>query len=83
MTPQQKMQAALAKTGIPVKEIKVFGSQILITAWSHDAAKKWAAVLTKFATVRAVVESVDYDKINTGSVNKPSTHKVWRVGAHI
>jgi hypothetical protein len=83
MTLQQMMQAKLAETGIPHKEIKVYGSQIMITAWSRDAAQKWASVLTKFAKVRRVWESVDYNQVNRGSMLNRTVHTVWMVAARI
>lgn len=78
-TPQEKIKAVLLKSGIPVKEVQVYGSQIMITAWSLDAANKWASVVAKFATVKRVMESMDDDKVNTNTVMNPSWHKVWRV----
>lgn len=83
MTNRTRMQALLAKSGIPAKEIKVFGSQILIKCYSRDAAEKFAGLLAKFATVRGVVESYDYAKVNRNTMLRPSTVQVWLVGAHI
>jgi len=90
MTPQEKMAATLAKAGIPAKEIKCFGSQIIITAWSRDAAMKWADLLAKFAKVRGVVEGRDetkdpsgYFAANPGLVKGEFYHPVWRIGAVI
>ena len=90
MTPQKKMQAALAQAGIPHKEIKCYGAQIMVTCWSRSAAAKWASLLSNFATVRGVVESRDYTKDpsevvkhNPGLVKTAVTHPVWLVGATI
>ena len=83
MTKQEKMADLLGKFGIPSKEIKCYGSQIMITCWSEGAAKKFAGVLSKFAKIRAVRESLDYNKVNTSTRLVPSTHKVWRVWAVI
>lgn len=82
-TTQQKIKAALLKTGLPVKEIEVYGSQIVITAWSVDAANQWAAVVVKFATLRGVIASMDYTEKNTNTVMLPSAHNVWRVFGRI
>lgn len=86
MTPQQKMQEALGLCGIPAKEIKCYGSQIVITAWSRDAAEKRASLVARFATFRGIVESVEYTrdpshftKANPGLVKSAFTHPVWRV----
>lgn len=83
MASQQKMQTLLSQAGIPAKEIKVFGSQIIITCWSRDAAEKFAGLLTKFAKVRGIVESRDNNLVNTNTVLRPTSHKVWRVGAYV
>lgn len=82
-TPQQRMKALLAKVGVPFKEIECYGSQIVITAWSRDAAEKWAGVLARFATYRGTVQSVDYNKINRGTVLRRTAHDVWRVYARL
>lgn len=83
MTTQKAMAAKLAKCGIPHKEIECYGSQIVITSHCRDTADKWASLLAKFATVRCVVEALDYAKENKfGSLN-PTTVKVWRTFAHI
>jgi hypothetical protein len=83
MTIQQQIKAKLAETGLPHKEIQVYGSQIVITAWSRDAAAKWGAVIAKFAKIKGIIEAIDYDKKNTNTVLRPSTHNVWRVFATI
>jgi hypothetical protein len=83
MTPQQQIKAKLAAVGIPYKEINCYGSQIIVTAWSRDAASKWASLLGKFSTVKNVVKSVDYAKKNKNTVLLPSVVTVWRVWATI
>jgi hypothetical protein len=83
MTIQEQIKAQLERSGIPHKEIKVFGSQIIVISWSRDAADKWARLIAKFATVRGVVESVDYNKENRNTVLRPTKHKVWLTGARI
>jgi hypothetical protein len=83
MTPQDAMAAKLAEAGIPSKEIRCYGAQIVITAWSRDAADKWADLLAKFATVRGVVRSRDDAKVNRNTMLKPSTVEVWRVFAKV
>lgn len=59
MTIQQQMKATLEKAGIPFREIQCYGSQIVITSQSEATAKKWAALLSKFAKVRGVIKSLD------------------------
>lgn len=82
-TPQEQIQETLAKSGIPAKEIRCYGSQIMITAWSQDAATKWAMLLAKFSTVKNTVRTVDYCKENKNTVMMPSTVEVWRVWATV
>jgi hypothetical protein len=79
------MKGTLETLGVPYKEIKVYGSQVMITAYSRAAALKWQSVLTTFATIqgRGATESIDYTKVNTQTVMNPSTVKVWRVWATI
>jgi hypothetical protein len=59
MTPQEKMKAKLESLPIPAKEVRVYGSQIVVTTYTRDAAEKFAAVIAKFATVRSIIDSVD------------------------
>jgi hypothetical protein len=83
MTVQEQMQARLAQAGIPYKEIHCYGSQIMVTAWGRPAAEKWASFLARFAKVKAMKESLDYNEENKNTVLRPTTHKVWRVWATI
>ena len=80
-TIQNKIKNLLEQTGIPAKEIRVYGSQIMITCLSQDTARKWAVLCGNFATVRSVFESLDENKRVTATSGK--YHKVWRVAAHI
>ncbi|ABQ38474.1 hypothetical protein [Bradyrhizobium sp. BTAi1] len=89
-TPQQRMQALLAKAGIPAKEIKVYGSQIVVTCHSRNAAERFAALIANFAKVRGIVESVDdvQDQAaayarrgDAGLVKAAFTVPVWRTFA--
>lgn len=83
MTVQAAIKATLEKAGIPAKEVKVYGSQIMIVCWSRDAADKWAVLIAKFAKVRGVVESIDYNEVNRNTVLRPTSHKVWLVAGVI
>ena len=82
-TPQQRLQAKLESLGLPYKEIKVYGSQIMVTAWGEATANKWHSILSKFTTSRCPVRSVDYNKVNEGTCLLPSTHEVWLIGGTI
>lgn len=83
MTAQERIKELLGKSGIPAKEIKVFGSQILITCYGRPAADRFVSLLAQFATVRGMVESFDYNEVNRNTVLQLTKHKVWRVGAFL
>jgi hypothetical protein len=89
-TLQQRMKAMLEKSGIPFKKIDCYGSQIVITAWSEDAARKWAVLLGQFATFRGITHGMDKTqddsairKANPGLVKANFFHDVWHVFASI
>lgn len=91
MTIQEKLKVQLEKSGIPSKEIRVYGSQIMVTAWSEDAAIRWSHLLNRFAsTVRPIVRSMDQTKddseirkANPGLIKSHFYHDVWRVWATV
>ena len=80
-TPQSKMQAKLAGLGIPAKEIKVYGRQIMVTCGSGAAARQWMSVLYDLASKVRVGESLQPAKRNRGTCLHPTQIKVWRVWA--
>lgn len=83
-TAQQKMQALLAKTGIPAKQIHCYGMQVVVTCWGRDAAEKFSGVLSRFCSkVSGPVQSYDHNQVNTNTVLKPSGHIVWLVAGTI
>jgi len=82
-TPQQEIKAVLERAGLPYKTIEVYGSQIVVTCRSLDAADKWKNLLSKFATFRGLSHSVDYAKENKGTCLNPTTIEVWRAFACI
>lgn len=81
-TMQDRMKARLAQVGIPAREIKVYGSQIVITCLSSSAAEKWAVVLRKFATVRAIAKE-SLDETAESRPNEKRYVRVWRTWATI
>ena len=83
VTPQQQIKALLIKSGIPYKEINCYGSQIMVTAWSESAARKWALLLAKFAKVNNIGQGIDEAKVNKNTVLLPTVIRVWRVWATI
>jgi len=82
-TQQQRMRDLLAKAGIPYREIQCYGMQIVITTKGEASAKRWAALVAKFARVKRVLRSCDYARENKGTVLRPSMVTVWRVFATI
>lgn len=83
MTPQQRMKATLENLDIPKKQIEVYGSQIVVTSWSRNAAEQWALTLGNIAEVRGIIHSYDYAKVNKNTCLLPSTVEVWRTFARI
>ena len=84
MTVQAQIRATLLKAGLPYKSLDVYGSQIVVTTWSMDAARQWSSLLATFATVRKTgLQSIDYAKENKGTVLKPTTLNVYRTYAVI
>lgn len=82
MTPQEKLQKSLESLKIPYKEIKVYGSQIMVTCVAYNTAKKWHNILYKLSPVQLRMgEGIDYAKENKGTNLCPSTIKVYRVWA--
>jgi hypothetical protein len=79
MTIQAQVKDLLGKTGIPAKEINVYGSQIVVTCHSRGAAEKFASVISKFAKIRGLIETYDDAKVNMNTVLRPSKVQVWRV----
>lgn len=77
------MRATLLKSGIPAKDVKVYGSQIMVVTWSRDAADKWASLIARFAKVRGPVQSWDRNVKNRNTVLRPTSHEVWLVGGHM
>lgn len=84
-TVQKQMEATLAKTGIPARKIHCYGSQIMITALSQDAAQEWGSTLAKFATVNRIYPSIDETLDAARDPNRRLAHTVdvWMVWATI
>jgi hypothetical protein len=76
------MRAKLAEAGIPYREIKVYGSQIMVTTTSAASAERWGTLLGKFATVRAVARE-DLDETKESRPGKKKYIKVWRTWATV
>jgi hypothetical protein len=84
MTPQEAMRVKLETLPIPSKEIKVYGSQIMITAHCENTARKWHSVLSKLSPASLRIgRGTDYAKENKGTNLCPSTIEVWRVWASL
>lgn len=84
MTPQQAMKARLEELKIPYKSLDVYGSQIMVTCWSENAAKRWHSVLHKLSPESLRMgPGTDYAKENKGTNLNPTTIKVYRVWASL
>ncbi len=82
-TSQEAIKALLESFDIARREIKVYGSQIVITCACPDTASKWVALIAKFAKVRSIIQSWDEAKENKKTCLNPSMIKVWRIFARI
>lgn len=73
------MKDLLSKLEIPHKEIRVFGSQIMITCFSVTAAEKFAETINKFATVRSIASGKDETKDLHGNYTYSDVIRLWAV----
>ena len=81
MNLQAQMRAMLEKTGIPAREIKVYGSQIMITCIARDTTQKWSGVLHRLCRKVRVGEGIDdhVDAARFPNERGMHTMQVWRV----
>ncbi|MCB2179464.1 hypothetical protein KQH61_06035 [bacterium] len=80
----EKMGALLTSTGATHKSVHVFGSQCHITAISRESAEKAAQLLIAAGwQLRAIIETVEENKVNTGTVLNPTMHKVYLAGLYL
>lgn len=77
MTIQEKMKTKLEESGIPAKEIRVFGSQVMITCKGKRSAERFNTLLSTFCRKVRLNESLD--EVRNMPNAKPSYLKVWRV----
>ena len=73
MTTQQKIKATLETAGLPFRDIQCYGTQIVVTSQSDEAARKWAVLLGKFAKVRGITKSLDERKVAIEQPHNVST----------
>jgi hypothetical protein len=78
-TPQEQMKARLESVGIPAKEIKVYGSQIMVTCVGQPTAARWHTLLYKFCKRVKSGETLEHTKKNSNTVLLPSVTKVWKI----
>lgn len=78
--PQDLMKEKLAQAGIPSKETKVYGSQVMITVKGYRTAARWRALLLQVCkSVSGPVESWEAVKKQDEGMYRPKREKVWRV----
>ena len=81
-TPQTKMAQALKECGLPAKRIEVYGSQVMITAYSEAAARKWFRLLGQFTV--SVKQPRRYAEYKQAKLSDVATYdNVWLVGGTI
>jgi len=83
VTTANQIQAILEGINLPSREIRCYGSQVTVECLSQETCQKWAEVISKFATVRAIIESLAYTQKNTNLSSNPSTMTVYRLYAKI
>lgn len=80
MTTQQLIAMNLNKLMIPKKSIDVYGSQVVITCHSEDAAIRWYMVLKNFCSlVRGPGQAVEPTRDTEFLPNMRDYNHVWRV----
>lgn len=77
------LEDTLRASRIPVKEVKCYGSQIVVTCWCEQSARKYADLIAKFANLRSIKESLDEKAKNRQARLSGKYVKVWRVYATI
>lgn len=90
VTPQEKMEAAMKKLGIPFSEIRVFGSQIHVDCRSYSAAQQWRAALARFSKVRGVrqvkrmkKDQAKVERERRAGASTPRYYLVWALWASL
>lgn len=78
-----QIKERLESAGIPYKGIKVYGRQIMVTAWSFKAACQWADLIGNFATVMKVYQAIDENEDTKNQSSGKRYRDVWRVYATI
>jgi hypothetical protein len=77
-----RFEQVFKTAGVPFKEINAYGSQVVVTCRSRDAAAKAASVLQRATfNVLKVAKAIDYNAVNVNTNLCPTTHEVWRVWA--
>jgi len=79
MTSQEKMKQKLLNLGIPAKEIKCYGSQIMVTVIGKETSEKWQMILNNFCSRVLSSKTIDYAKENKGTCLNPTVVDVYRV----
>jgi len=58
MNIQSQIKDLLNTVDLPSREIKVYGSQITVECASLSSCQEFAKVISKFATIRKIIESL-------------------------
>lgn len=80
---EQRIEGLLNALNIPTKKIDCYGSQVVITCWSQEAAEKAATTLKKGSfTIRGIIKSMDENKDQSKRKTLYKTrHTVYKVFA--
>lgn len=78
----KELQTKLEAIDLPYREIHCFGSQINIECISREACEKWASVVSEFAKVRTIIETITETK-QTKDKSEKKYIKIHRLYANI
>ncbi len=73
LTKHEQMKELLGKTGIAAKEIKCYGSQIMITCLCRKSAEEFVSVLQHMCTKLRLWDAID--ETQTGGYQ--NVYRVW------
>jgi hypothetical protein len=81
----EKLAESFRFSGIAVKEVEQYGSQLVVTCFCEDSANRAAKAVraTGMWAVRRVMKALEDAKQNEGSFLCPSVVTVWRVYARL
>lgn len=79
MNKQNQIKELLIKSQVSAyKEIRCFGSQIMVTCFSNDAAEKWADLLGQMGcSVKPIAKGKNETKNEQQEISYSDVFRVW------